>query len=63
VINACCELGDTFDAVHDPAKAPLEASCNVFAHEESASLGCDNVLPNPLLLPLGIILILMLLMI
>jgi len=34
IVDACCELKDTFDAMHDLGKTPLEASCDVYVHEE-----------------------------
>ena len=40
--NACFELEDIFDKVHDSAETPLEGSRDVFVHEESPSLGFDD---------------------
>jgi len=48
VVDACFESEDIFDEVHDLVETPLELSHDVFMHEESPSLGCNNVLPNPL---------------
>ena len=47
-VNACLESGDTFNRVHDLARTLLEGCCDVFVHEESPNVGCDNVLPSPL---------------
>ena len=39
------------DEVHDLARSPLEGGCDVFAHEESSSLSCDNTpLDHPVFL-------------
>jgi len=47
--DACFKSKDILDEVHDLDKTPLEGSCDVFMHEESPSLGFDNiVLLNPL---------------
>jgi len=34
--------------VHDLDETPLEGSHDVFMHKDFPSLGCNNVLPNPL---------------
>jgi len=47
VAYSCCELEDAFDVVHNLVKTPLEGCCDVYGHEESLSLDCDSVLPNP----------------
>ena len=47
-INACLESRNTFDRVHYLARTPLEECHDIFMHEESPRLGCDNVLPSPL---------------
>jgi len=48
VVGACFESEDTLDKVHDLAKTPLEASCDVYVHKDFSSLCYDIVLPNPL---------------
>ena len=48
VSDACFKSEDILDEVHDLDETPLEGSRDVFMHEESPSLGCNNVLPNPL---------------
>jgi len=48
ITDACFELGDTCDKLHDLVEMPLEGSRDVFMHEEFPSLGFDNnVIPNP----------------
>ena len=46
--DASFELEDTLDEVHNLDKTHLEGSRDMFMREESSSLGCNNVLPNPL---------------
>ena len=46
--NALCRLEDTFDMEHNLVHTPLEGCPDVFMHEESPSLACDNVLPGSL---------------
>ena len=46
--NACCGLEDTFDMEHNLVDTPSEGCRDVFVHEESPNLTCDNVLPGPL---------------
>jgi len=48
VVDACFESEDTLDKVYDLHKTPLEGSRDVFVCEDFASLGCNNVFPNPL---------------
>jgi len=49
VADTCFESEDTLDEVYDLDETPLEESCDVFMHEESPSLGFNNiVLPNSL---------------
>ena len=48
VIDACFGSEDTLDEMHDLVEIPLEGSRDVFMHEKSHSLGCTNVLLNPL---------------
>jgi len=49
VTDACFELEDTFEEVHNLVETPLEGSHDVFMHEVSPSLGFDYIiLPNPL---------------
>ena len=48
VFFACFESEDTLDEVHPSVEIPFEGSYDVFKHEESPSLGCSSVLPNPL---------------
>jgi len=38
-VDACFDLEDTLNKVHDLPKTPLEGSCDVFIHEESPNLG------------------------
>jgi len=47
-ISAYLESEETFDVVHNLVDTPLEGHRDVFMHEESPSLACDNVLPSPL---------------
>ena len=42
--NALCGLEDTFDMDHNLVDTPLKGCRDVFVHEESPSLACDNVL-------------------
>ena len=44
-VNACLESRDTFDKVPNLVETPLEGHRDVFVHEDSRSLGCDNVCP------------------
>ena len=46
--HALCGLEDTFDMDHNLVDTPLKGCRDVFVHEESPSLACDNVLPSPL---------------
>jgi len=46
-MNACFELEDTLNQVHNLIKTPFEGSCDVFVHENSRGLGGDITLPNP----------------
>jgi len=46
--NALCGLEDTFDMEHNLVDTALEGCRDVFMHEESPSLACENVLPSPL---------------
>jgi len=46
-VSACLESEGTFDEVHYLARTPLEGYRDVFVHEESPSLSCDNGLLNP----------------
>ena len=48
VADAYFDSEDTFDKVYDLVETPLEGSRDVLMHDESPSLGCNNVLPNPL---------------
>ena len=42
------ESKDIFDVEHNLVETPLEVSYDMYVHEESSSLGCNNVLPYPL---------------
>jgi len=42
--NALYGLEATFDMEHNPVNIPLEGCRDVFMHEESPSLACENVL-------------------
>ena len=44
--NALCGLEDTFDMEHNLVDTPLEGCRDVFMHEGSSSLPCENVLPS-----------------
>ena len=49
VLDACFELEDILDEVHDLDKTPLEGSRDVLVHKESPSFGFDeSVFSNPL---------------
>ena len=48
VTDACVKPEDILGELHDLDKTPLEGSRDVFMHEKSTSLGCNNDLPNPL---------------
>jgi len=49
IVDACFELQDTFDKVHDLDETSLEESHDVLIHEESPSRGFDDcVFLNPL---------------
>jgi len=43
-----CESRDTFNRVYNLVETPLEGHCDMYAHEESSSLGCNNVFTNTL---------------
>ena len=42
--NALCELEDTFDMEHNLVDTPLEGCRDIFMHEGSPSLACENVI-------------------
>jgi len=46
--NACDESEDTFVMAHDLVDTPLEGYHDMFMHEGSPSLGCNDVIPSPL---------------
>jgi len=46
--NALFGLEDTFDIEHNLVDTPLEGCHDIFRHEESLSIACENVLPSPL---------------
>jgi len=46
--NACCGLETPFEEVHHLVGTTLEGCRDMFVHEGSPSLGCDDVSPNPL---------------
>ena len=46
--NAYEESEDTFVMAHDLADTPLEGCRDMFMHEGSPSLGCNDAIPNPL---------------
>jgi len=46
--NVCCGLEDTFNIEHNLVDTPLQGCRDVFMHEGSPILACDNVLPSPL---------------
>ena len=46
--NTLCGLEDTFNMEHNLVDTALEGCRDVFMHEESPSLACENVLPSPL---------------
>ena len=45
---ALCGLEDALNMEHSIVDIPLEGCRDVFMHEESPSLTCENVLPSPL---------------
>jgi len=45
--NALGGLETPFEEMHTLVSTPLEGCRDVFVHEGSSSLACDNVLPNP----------------
>ena len=45
--NVCCGLETPFEEVPHLVDTPLKG-CDMFVHEGSPSLGCDNVSSNPL---------------
>jgi len=49
---AYCESNDTYNEVPNLVETSLEGSCDVYVHEESSSLGCDYIFPNPLIIPM-----------
>jgi len=50
-VNACEELED-FDEVHSLVDTSLEGCCDMFVHKGCPSLGCDDVIPIPLSIPI-----------
>ena len=40
------ELEYTFDAMDDVVEIPLKGCCDVSVHEESPSIGFNNILPD-----------------
>jgi len=48
VVDACFKSEDILDEVHDLDKTLFEGSSDMFMHEESPRLGCNNIFPNPL---------------
>jgi len=44
--NPCEESKDTFVMAHDLVDTPLEGCHDMFMHEGSPSLGCNDVIPN-----------------
>ena len=46
--NAYCGLETPFEELHHLVETPLEGCRDMFVHEGSPSLGCDDVSPNPL---------------
>ena len=41
-------LETSFEEVHNLVYTPLEGCCDMFVHPGSPSLGCNDVIPNPL---------------
>ena len=48
VDDACFELEDTYDVVHNLVETPFEGHCDMYVHGESYSLCCEIVSPSPL---------------
>ena len=49
ITDACFELEDTFEEVHDLVETPLEGSHDVFVHMEFPSLDFNNIVShNPI---------------
>jgi len=46
--NVLCELEDTFDIEHNLVDTPIEGCRDIFMHEGSPSLACENDLPRSL---------------
>jgi len=46
--NALGGLETPFEEVHTLVFTPLKGCRDIFVHEGSSSLACDNVVPNPL---------------
>ena len=52
-----CGLEDTLDREHNLVSTPLEGCQDLFVHEGSSSLSYENVLPNPLSMPIFLLLV------
>ena len=48
-VNACEEFDDTFHMTYNLVDTSLEGCHDMFMHEGSPSLGCNDVIPNPLI--------------
>jgi len=52
VFDACFKSEDILDEVYYLDKTLLEGSHDVFVHKDLPSRGCNNALPNPLIIPM-----------